>query len=117
MGIKQNGGYGCVSKCRTGRKFSAAFYFMNIKIETYNCLCETKVFQVNGIDADWSDFGDKYDREPENAEDYCCADMRFTAKPATQEILNKYKINDNEYSKVCDVLADKLSWGCCGWCS
>lgn len=89
---------------------------MNIKLEVYDALCETAVFEINGIKADYGDFGDKYDTDPENAYEYCCGNMQFIPQPATQEILDKYKITLEEYNEICKML-DALSFGECGWCS
>ena len=89
---------------------------MKLEIKPYNALCSLELFKINDLDADYYDFGDKYDNDEENAEDYCCGDMRFFPKPATQKILDKYKINITEYNKICKKL-DCLSFGCCGWCS
>lgn len=90
---------------------------MKLELKVYNCLCETEVFKINGISADYEDFGTKDDIDRENAEDYCCGDMTFEPKNATDEILNKYKINNKEYDEICNELIDKLSFGSCGWCS
>ena len=35
----------------------------------------------------------------------------------TQSILDKYKINVDEYKVIVEELEDKLSFGSCGWCS
>lgn len=90
---------------------------MKLELEIYGALCETKQFRINDVDADHTDFGDKYDQDSQNAEPYCCADMRFTPRPATQTILDKYKIGVDEYNEICNELKGKLSFGCCGWCS
>jgi hypothetical protein len=88
----------------------------NWKIEEYGALCELEHFEINGMRADYDDFGEKYDHDSENAEDYGCGDMRFDSKAATEEVLNKYGITTEEYDKICDELEEKLSFGCCGWC-
>lgn len=89
---------------------------MKLKIECCRCLCALEKFEINGIKADYEDFGTKEDKAPELAEPYCCGNMRFTPKLATQEVLDKYKINVSEYNKICDKL-DCLSFGSCSWCS
>ena len=88
---------------------------MELKLKIYGCLCSTKVFEINGVDADYDDFGEKYDRGFD-AEDYACADMRFTGKDSTSEILAKYSITQSEYDEVVSELSEKLSFGSCGWC-
>ena len=87
---------------------------MRLKVAT--SLCSTDSFSINGVSANSSDFGDGYDHDEENAEDYGCGDMRFDRKPSTDEVLKKYHITESEYSEVCDVLEEKLSFGECGWC-
>ena len=89
---------------------------MKLTLEFFRALCETRDFRINGVDADWEDFGTKIDRHPELAEPYGCGDMRFEAKPATQEVLDKYRITEDEYDEICDKLTTGLSFGTCGWC-
>lgn len=89
---------------------------MDYKIEAYKVLCELSIFEINGISADYDDFGDKYDADRENAEEYGCGNMKFFPKPVTNEVLNKYNISIDEYNKITLELEDKLSFGACGWC-
>lgn len=89
---------------------------MKWQLEVMDALCEPSHFQINGVFADWEDFGDKYDTEHEKAEPYACANMRFIPKEPTQEVLSKYKIDKDEYNMVCEALEEKLSFGRCGWC-
>lgn len=89
---------------------------MKWQLKVFDCLCETEVFQINGVDADWEDFGEKCDTQRTLAQPYACADMQFTRVPATPEILKKYKIDKDEYNMVCEALEEKLSFGRCGWC-
>lgn len=89
---------------------------MKLKLEVYKCLCALAEFEINGIKASYEDFGDKYDTQPSLADDYCCGNMQFIPKLATQEILDKYKINVDEYNQICEKL-NCLSFGSCGWCS
>lgn len=86
-----------------------------IKIKVFSCLCELEQFQINGINADYEDFGDKYDRNPYIAEPYGCGDMQFIPHTPTDEILHKYKITADEYEDICHKL-NCLSFGNCGWC-
>ena len=88
---------------------------MDLKLEIYGCLCATSIFTINGVDADYDDFGEKYDRDTENAEDYGCGDMQFTGNDSTPEILAKYSITQPEYDEVVSELSEKLSFGSCGW--
>lgn len=90
---------------------------MKLVLVIHNWYCATRFFEINGINASSDDFGYKKDLDEENAEDYCCANMRFIPKPSTQEILDKYGITEMEYKKIANELEQKLSFGCCGLCS
>lgn len=90
---------------------------MTHEVNFYHALCSTSKFVINGKDASSSDFGWQGDVNPENAEDYCCGNMRFTSKKATRKILRKYSIDKKEYDEICEKLEDGLSFGSCGWCS
>lgn len=90
---------------------------MSYRMEVYSALCSLRLFDINGIAADSSDFGEQGDRDPINAEDYACADMRFERYAEPQEgILERYSITREEYDEICDELEDLLSFGNCGWC-
>jgi len=89
---------------------------MDLHVLFGSALCYTKEFTINGVAASDKDFGEKYDRSPDDAELYGCGDMRFTRKPSLAEILLKYAITEGEYSTVCDKLEEGLSFGSCGWC-
>ena len=89
--------------------------YIDLKLKIYECLCSTEVFIINGVDADYDDFGEKYDRGSD-AEDYTCDDMQFTGKDSTPKILEKYSITQSEYDEVVSELSEKLSFGSCGWC-
>ena len=89
---------------------------MKLELEFGTALCYTPTFKINDIEADSEDFGEKYDRSPETAEDYACGDMQFTRVPPKPEILEKYGITEAEYALVADQLENGLSFGSCGWC-
>ena len=89
---------------------------MKLELEFGTALCYTPTFRVNGIPADSDDFGEQYDRNPEQAEDYACGDMQFTRIPAKPDILEKYGITKIEYEFIAEKLEIGLSFGCCGWC-
>lgn len=90
---------------------------MDLKLTFIDCYCATGDFAINRIEADLEDFGDEYDHAPGNAEPYCCGDMRFERKDATQEVLSKYKISEDEYEEICDLLGEGLYVGHCCMCS
>jgi len=89
---------------------------MTHEIVCYSSLCELSDFTINGIDADYRDFGTKSDRDSAHAEEYGCGNMRFEAIPATNEILTKYGISVDEYNQIAAELCEELSFGCCEWC-
>ena len=91
---------------------------MKLKLKAYGALCELETFIINGITADYNDFGSKQDEDTENAEPYACGDMRFTSKPLEEnrKTLEKYHITEEEYEVICEKLSEALSFGQCGWC-
>ena len=89
---------------------------MKLELQFGTSLCFAPTFKINDKDADADDFGEKYDRSPETAEDYACGDMRFTRIPPTAAVLSKYGITIDEYHEIATRLEEGLSFGCCGWC-
>lgn len=89
---------------------------MKLEVEARGALCELRVFSINGKDADYEDFVEKYDHDIENAPDYGCGDMRCDVKDPTKEVLEKYGITLAEYHEIADHVCEKLDFGCCGWC-
>ena len=89
---------------------------MKLEIEFGHAFCYVPLFIINGIEADYDDFGEKYDRSPETAPDYGCGDMQFTRIPAKPEVLTKYAITELEYEFIAGKLEVGLSFGRCGWC-
>lgn len=72
---------------------------------------------INGVHASEDDFGSHSDVGTDEAEPYCCSNMEFQAVPATQSVLDKYKISVTEYNEVCEKMDKGLSFGGCCWCS
>lgn len=89
---------------------------MELEIKPYNSYCSLEIFKINGIDADYHDFGDKEDIAEANAPDWGCGNMQFIPKLPTQKVLDKYRINADDYIKITEAL-DCLSFGECAWCS
>lgn len=88
---------------------------MILECKSFEALCELKVFKINGIDADYHDFGTKEDRGYTDTP-YVCGNMKFEPILSTQKVLDKYKISVDEYNEICDSLDKELSFGSCGWC-
>jgi len=89
---------------------------MKLELEFGTALCYTPTFIINDIEADCDDFGEKYDRSPDDEEEYGCGDMQFTSIPAKIEVLEKYGITKAEYNLIANQLEVGLSFGSCGWC-
>lgn len=85
-------------------------------IVPYVSSCELEGFTINGHDAEYKDFGEKIDVEPEEAEPYACGNMQFIPYECRDEILEKYDITEGEYYLICHKLKEALSFGRCGWC-
>lgn len=81
-----------------------------------HALCYTPEFIINGIPANYNDFGEKYDTQPEIAEPYGCGNMRFFPKEPENKIMQKYQINEDEFKIITSKLTKGLSFGYCGWC-
>lgn len=89
---------------------------MEIEIKPYRCLpCALEVFKINGKDANTDDFGEMETTGGSCMDSACGCD--FVPKMPKQEILDKYNINLDEYSDICEELRDTLFIRGCGWCS
>ena len=85
-------------------------------IYSLGAFCALCPCKINNVNLDYNDFGEKYDIEPENAEEFGCGNMQFMPfVEIKQDILIKYNLTEDEYRKIQDKL-DCLSFGCCGWC-
>lgn len=90
---------------------------MKLKLDVYGGICETKTFVINGVKATYKDFGEKYDTSPDKLKPKICGNMVFKPKYPTKQILEKYRINIDEYSYICQQLHDSISFGTCRQCS
>lgn len=91
-------------------------YGMDYQIKVCSSMCETETFTVSGIEGNHRDFGEKFDHDPESAEEYGCGDMRFSPIPPAADVLFKYGIDELEYWTIANSLAERLSFGSCGHC-
>lgn len=75
--------------------------------------CTTKIFTINGIDADPDDFGEV----TKHVGHFCCEYREFSGfeEPPT-DVLEKYHITKEEFFEVCDELRDMLTITDCGRC-
>ena len=90
---------------------------MELIIKPFHSLpCELEVFTINGIAANYIDFGSVFDHNEKAKEPYGCGDMYFEPKLPTSEVLQRYNITVDEYNAICMELRNKLYVGKCGWC-
>lgn len=89
---------------------------MAYKLEVYSSFCATAIFEINGIPARSEDFGYQGDENPEDAEEYGCGNMTFTPSEPTTDVLEKYKITEEDYWLIASQLEESLSFGNCGMC-
>lgn len=90
---------------------------MELIIKPFHSLpCRLEVFTINGKGADQDDFGYMHDHDAESAETDTCSDMQFEFKFITKEILDKYKITEEEYRVICYELKRVLREGKCNSC-
>ena len=90
---------------------------MELIIKPFHSLpCELEVFTINGIAANYIDFGSVFDHNEEAKESYGCGDMYFEPKLPTSDVLKHYNITVDEYNTICMELRNKLYVGKCGWC-
>lgn len=95
---------------------------MEKDLKYWECYCYCH-WKINWVDIDSDDFWEKYDRLPNEADNfYYCGDMQFTRyewkefKISLLRCCNKYKITKEEYIEILEELEDKLSFWSCGWC-
>jgi hypothetical protein len=46
----------------------------------------------------------------------CCVDCRFIKKDYDKSITKKYKIDEQEYNRICKLLDQELIKGNCNYC-
>lgn len=84
---------------------------MNYELKVFDGLCETEVFEINGVKANSSDFGHHNGDGSRK-----CSNMKFVKFECKQKVLDKYGITVDEYNKISDELVEGLSFGCCNYC-
>lgn len=100
---------------------------MKIELEVHKCLCSTKIFKINNIEASAHDFGEVVDTEPfdlEDADEYderrwSCGNAKFIINMDTwhvKRIMSEYKITREQYREIAELLEINLSFGSCGYC-
>lgn len=60
---------------------------LNLKI--FSSLCAPEEFFINGIEADYDDFGTLDDLDPENADVYSCGNRKFIPKLPSEDVMEK----------------------------
>ena len=90
---------------------------LKLTLHSYNTLCETQSFEINGIKASYKDFGEKFDAAPNSRKPYMCCNMVFRSRKPQLGILEKYNIDADDYTYICIQLRNALSFGTCKLCS
>lgn len=90
--------------------------FMKLELDVYGTICEPRLFRVNGIDARYEDFGEKYDASPDNRKPHSCGNMTLRFKAPRSQVLGKYHISLEEYREIYHELYESLSFGSCRLC-
>lgn len=86
---------------------------MKLTLNVYHSLpCKTEIFIINGIEANYEDF---VVLTLDSDGNYGCY-AGLENKLPTNDILKKYKIDVDEYAKVCNKLNKELVHGHCSWC-
>lgn len=90
---------------------------LDYEIKSMGALCSlSRASHINHKHIDEDDFVNKYDHDPDNAEEYGCGNMQADVKPYTSEVLAKYGIDEGEYQIIAFEISQALSFGPCGWC-
>lgn len=71
--------------------------------------CSTKIFTIDGIDADIDDFG-RLEKE-HGEEQYTCNNFHFVGTFPTDECLKKYHITLTNYKYIAETLESKIYRG------
>ena len=90
---------------------------MTVEIVPNTYSCGLSTFLINGIEADYYDFGECYDACPENAPSYGCGDRVFRRNDVDAEVLNRYHITEEEYEEIVEKLECELHIGRCSLCT
>jgi hypothetical protein len=74
---------------------------------------------INGIELNADDFGESFDTGHDNNDrpEYGCGNRVFEPSHATEEVLEKYDINSDQWYHIASLLESELSFGRCGRCA
>ena len=88
-----------------------------IIIERFDSLpCSLRTFTIGGIVADEDDFGEKKLGNGSCMDNSCGCIFKPKEQP-TKGVLEKYKINEEEFYNICEELVNELYVSSCGYCS
>lgn len=90
---------------------------LDYEIKSLGALCSLSgASHINHKRIDEDDFVNKYDHDPDNAQEYGCGNMQADVKESTPDVLAKYGIDEDEYKIISFEISQALSFGPCGWC-
>lgn len=91
---------------------------LTISFETSHFLCGTFDFMINDEEADQADFGRMADADPSNAPEYGCGNYGFDPHyEIPKGVLDKYKIAEDDFRNIGEILETELHVGMCAMCA
>ena len=90
---------------------------IEFKMVRFNMSCGLREFLINNETADVDDFVEYFDHSPASAPDYGCGNKCADILPATDIVLKKYGITNDEYDEIASELQSELSIGMCSMCA
>lgn len=91
---------------------------MNLDIVVEPCEyfpCSLEVFTVNGVNADFEDFG--YMGDYEDCYKSCCNKVFMVDESLCPTTTKKYGITESQFYEIASILEDKLISGECNLCN
>lgn len=90
---------------------------MTYEIIPFGYLCDLEKFTINGIKADYEDFGIKEDLGNHADNNWWCSNMQFIQYDNPDaNVLKKYGITNDEFVIIAHKLKMALSFGSCNFC-
>lgn len=87
-------------------------------LEKFDSVCALRIFKINNIDANASDFCRQFDYSPHlNEKSEGCGNRVALIKKPKSEILKKYNITKEQYEIIAKHVSKELSFGKCNLCN
>lgn len=86
-------------------------------IEPMGALCQlSSDSHINRKPIDIEDFVNKYDHDPEHAQEYGCGNMQADEREPDITVCRKYGITEDEFIVIAYEISMAVSFGACGLC-